>query len=124
MLQALEIDSQVGLSKIPGHCRPGISLIWLLVLVVRGWIVGKPQVAGSSPAGGASHRFSGGRSSVGRAPDCGSGGRGFDPRRSPHLSMNHNHNRVALRQLERQRVSVPDFRSEAIDAFPGGGGTP
>ena len=26
----------------------------------------------------------GGRSSVGRAPDCGSGCRGFDPRRSPH----------------------------------------
>ena len=25
----------------------------------------------------------GGRSSVGRAPDCGSGCRGFDPRRSP-----------------------------------------
>ena len=26
----------------------------------------------------------GGRSSVGRAPDCGSGCRGFEPRRSPH----------------------------------------
>src|SRR6185369_15426060 len=25
----------------------------------------------------------GGRSSIGRAPDCGSGGRGFEPRRSP-----------------------------------------
>ena len=24
------------------------------------------------------------RSSVGRAPDCDSGGRGFDPHRSPH----------------------------------------
>ena len=27
----------------------------------------------------------GGRSSVGRAPDCDSGGRGFKPHRSPHL---------------------------------------
>ena len=27
----------------------------------------------------------GGRSSVGRAPDCGSGCRGFKSRRSPHL---------------------------------------
>ena len=27
----------------------------------------------------------GGRSSDGRAPDCDSGCRGFDPRRSPHL---------------------------------------
>src|SRR5690348_2310807 len=26
----------------------------------------------------------GGRSSVGRAPGCGPGGRGFEPRRSPH----------------------------------------
>ena len=25
------------------------------------------------------------RSSVGRAPDCDSGGRGFNPRRSPHF---------------------------------------
>ena len=28
--------------------------------------------------------FSGGRSSVGRVPDCDSGCRGFEPRRSPH----------------------------------------
>ena len=28
----------------------------------------------------------GGRSSVGRAPDCDSGGRGFNPHRSPHYS--------------------------------------
>jgi hypothetical protein len=27
----------------------------------------------------------GGRSSVGRAPDCDSGGRGFEPRRPPHI---------------------------------------
>ena len=27
----------------------------------------------------------GGRSSVGRAPDCDSGGRGFNPHRPPHL---------------------------------------
>ena len=27
----------------------------------------------------------GGRSSVGRAPDCGSGGRGFEPHRPPHF---------------------------------------
>ncbi len=27
----------------------------------------------------------GGRSSVGRAPGCDLGGRGFDPRRSPHI---------------------------------------
>ena len=30
-------------------------------------------------------RVSGGRSSVGRAPDCDSGGRGFKPRRPPQL---------------------------------------
>ncbi len=30
--------------------------------------------------------FIGGRSSVGRAPDCDSGCRGFNPRRSPHLT--------------------------------------
>ena len=29
--------------------------------------------------------FNGGRSSVGRAPDCDSGCRGFDPHRSPHF---------------------------------------
>ena len=29
----------------------------------------------------------GGRSSVGRAPDCGSGCRGFKPRRSPHVTL-------------------------------------
>lgn len=29
----------------------------------------------------------GGRSSVGRAPDCESGCRGFNPRRSPHYTM-------------------------------------
>ena len=29
-------------------------------------------------------QFNGGRSSVGRAPDCDSGGRGFNPRRPPH----------------------------------------
>ena len=29
--------------------------------------------------------FSGDRSSVGRAPDCDSGCRGFDPHRSPHF---------------------------------------
>ena len=27
----------------------------------------------------------GGRSSVGRAPDCGSGGRGFEPHRPPQI---------------------------------------
>lgn len=52
----------------------------------------KPTVAGSSPAGRASPRRilnmkskprNGGRSSVGRAPDCGSGGRGFKSHRSP-----------------------------------------
>ena len=46
------------------------------------------------PAGLAERGFSdilknpderGGSSSVGRAPDCGSGGRGFEPRLSPHL---------------------------------------
>ena len=30
--------------------------------------------------------FRGECSSVGRAPDCGSGGRGFDPHHSPHTS--------------------------------------
>ena len=29
--------------------------------------------------------INGGRSSVGRAPDCGSGGRGFEPHRPPHF---------------------------------------
>jgi hypothetical protein len=33
------------------------------------------------------YRFNGGRSSVGRAPDCDSGGRGFNPRRPPHLTV-------------------------------------
>ena len=28
----------------------------------------------------------GGRSSVGRAPDCGFGGHGFEPRRSPQFN--------------------------------------
>ena len=32
-------------------------------------------------------QFDGGRSSVGRAPDCDSGGRGFNPRRPPHLLL-------------------------------------
>ena len=31
--------------------------------------------------------ISGGRSSVGRAPDCGSGGRGFESHRSPQLCI-------------------------------------
>ena len=33
----------------------------------------------------ASHSTSGGCSSVGRAPDCDSGGRGFKPHQPPHL---------------------------------------
>ena len=33
----------------------------------------------------------GGRSSVGRAPDCGSGCRGFDPHRSPYLKRKSRH---------------------------------
>ena len=64
----------------------------------------KPRVKGSSPFGRAtfprgnegwpvlwkghsSKAFKryGERSSVGRAPDCDSGGRGFNPRRSPHF---------------------------------------
>ena len=44
----------------------------------------KPNVAGSNPAGCAL-LFYGERSSVGRAPGCGSGGRGFDPHRSPYI---------------------------------------
>ena len=32
-------------------------------------------------------RLDGGRSSVGRAPDCDSGGRGFEPLRPPHLKL-------------------------------------
>ncbi len=50
-------------------------------------------MAGSSPAGRAKNvrvfvfveylKLYGGRSSAGRAPDCDSGCRGFDPRRSP-----------------------------------------
>ncbi len=42
--------------------------------------------------------FYGGRSSIGRAPDCESGGHGFDPRRSPH---------GPIAQLDR----VPDYES-------------
>ena len=36
-------------------------------------------------------RPNGDRSSVGRAPDCGSGCRGFESRRSPHLRARHDH---------------------------------
>ena len=54
----------------------------------------KLRVAGSSPAGRAiksaslaecSFDNNGGRSSVGRALDCDSGGRGFEPHRPPHF---------------------------------------
>ena len=38
------------------------------------------------PAYGGKSKANGGRSSVGRAPDCDSGGRGFDPHRPPHFS--------------------------------------
>jgi hypothetical protein len=55
-------------------------------------------VAGSNPAGRAMfwlqwqvskafYRNSGGRSSVGRALDCDSSGRGFKPHRPPHFSI-------------------------------------
>ncbi len=50
----------------------------------------KLRVAGSNPAGRAKFSadlslisFSGGRSSAGRAPDCGSGRRGFESHRPP-----------------------------------------
>jgi hypothetical protein len=43
----------------------------------------KLRVTGSSPVGRASF-FDGECSSVGRALDCGSSGRGFEPHRSPH----------------------------------------
>ena len=52
------------------------------------------MVAGSSPAGCAMSGFwhkqmqYGGRSSVGRAQDCGSWCRGFDPLRPPHIPEN------------------------------------
>ena|GEM_PF-2195638 len=53
----------------------------------------KLRVAGSSPAGRAKPRLtcccgcSGGRSSVGRAPDCGSGRRGFESHRPPQKPL-------------------------------------
>lgn len=46
----------------------------------------KPRVAGSSPAGRAIVTDHGERSSAGRAPDCGSGGRGFESHRSPQAT--------------------------------------
>lgn len=55
------------------------------------------MVAGSSPAGCAMSGFwhkqmqYGGRSSVGRAQDCGSWCRGFDPLRPPHIPENARH---------------------------------
>ena len=45
---------------------------------------GKPLASRSSHP--YNSRSIGGRSSVGRAPDCDSGGRGFKPHRPPHLS--------------------------------------
>ncbi len=58
------------------------------------WIEHQPsklRVAGSSPAGRARSRlvkrdYDGGRSSVGRAPDCGSGRRGFESHRPPQTT--------------------------------------
>ena len=54
------------------------------------WIEHPPSkrvVAGSNPAGRAKRlvQRNGGCSSVGRAPDCDSGGRGFEPRHPPHF---------------------------------------
>ena len=45
----------------------------------------KAEVEGSNPSG--STKTYGGLSSVGRTPDCGSGGQGFDPLRSPHKNI-------------------------------------
>ncbi len=54
----------------------------------------KLRVAGSSPAGRANstrldrlNSFNGGRSSVGRAPDCDSGRRGFESHRPPQCTL-------------------------------------
>ena len=38
-----------------------------------------------SSQSGSKIAVNGGRSSVGRAPDCDSGGRGFNPHRPPHF---------------------------------------
>ena len=43
-----------------------------------------PRVAKGNRLAAALHAY-GGRSSVGRALDCDSSGRGFEPRRSPHF---------------------------------------
>ena len=50
----------------------------------------------------------GGRSSAGRAPDCGSGGRGFKSHRSPHLF--HTVRRFADERREKSRDNALDAR--------------
>ncbi len=78
-------------------------------MTVNHWVTGSSPVrganrsiaqSGSAPALGAGCRefeslysdhflsspCNGGRSSVGRAPDCDSGGRGFKPHRPPHYT--------------------------------------
>jgi hypothetical protein len=54
-------------------------------------------------------RLSGGRSSVGRALDCGSGGRGFKPHRSPHFSL--------FRLLMVRLVDTPGKVSQCFDSI-------
>ena len=52
----------------------------------------------------------GGRSSVGRAPDCDSGGRGFKPHRPPHISSLSElvqMSMVDVAQLAELRIVIP-----------------
>ena len=54
---------------------------------------------------GAPVYFYGGLSSVGRTPDCGSGGQGFDPLRSPHIYL-----LLGCRQVVRHWILIPTLR--------------
>ncbi len=71
----------------------------------------RPGMARVNPAGRA--KKYGGRSSVGRAPDCDSGCRGFDPHRSPHLH-NNNKKRVLINASTNTRTTISRKRSICI----------
>ena len=78
-------------TSLPSWLRGSDSLHLLHRLPQLSWIEqcpSKAEVEGSNPSGSTNLFFAyGGLSSVGRTPDCGSGGQGFDPLRSPHIQF-------------------------------------
>ncbi len=63
------------------------------------------------------HINNGGRSSVGRAPDCDSGGRGFEPHRPPQILKRERAWRITALQLAEGAINYDAVYARAISSI-------